>query len=104
MRLGRAVQVDPVKPTLKAPGTKRLKLIYAELLSNFGFKFNLRRYTSGGQVLCSSLSLDRIRPDTLKFLDVKLLGRYNLKVGPARCLGCLGIHHCLLVVHLCTLT
>ena len=24
--LGRAVQVDPIKPTLKAPGTKRLKL------------------------------------------------------------------------------
>jgi hypothetical protein len=23
---GRAVQVDPIKPTLKAPGTKRLKL------------------------------------------------------------------------------
>jgi hypothetical protein len=24
--LGRAVQVDPVKPTLKAPGSKHLKL------------------------------------------------------------------------------
>jgi hypothetical protein len=25
---GRAVQVDPMKPMLKAPGTKRLKLNY----------------------------------------------------------------------------
>ena len=25
---GRAVQVDPIKPTLKAPGIKRLKLRY----------------------------------------------------------------------------
>ena len=40
---GGAVQVDPMKPTLKPPGTKRLKLKYDELLSNFAFKFNLRR-------------------------------------------------------------
>jgi len=38
------VQVDPIKPTMKAPGTERFKLEYEELLSNFGFKFNLRRY------------------------------------------------------------
>ena len=41
---GRAVQVDPIKPTLKAPGTKRLKLKYDKLLSSFAFNFNLRRY------------------------------------------------------------
>ena len=41
---GRAVQVDPIKPTLKAPGTKRLKLKCDEPLSNFAFNFNLRRY------------------------------------------------------------
>jgi len=39
------VQVDPIKPTLKAPGTERLKLKYDEPPSNFAFKFNLRRYT-----------------------------------------------------------
>ena len=39
-----AVQVDPIRPTLKAPGTKRLKLKYDEPVSNFAFKFNLRRY------------------------------------------------------------
>ena len=38
------MQVDPIKPTLKAPGTKRLKLKYDGLLSSFAFKFNLRRY------------------------------------------------------------
>jgi len=38
------VQVDPIKTTLKAPGTKRLKLNCAEPLSNIAFSFNLRRY------------------------------------------------------------
>jgi len=32
-----------MKPTLKPLGTKRLKLEYDGLLSNFGFKFSLRR-------------------------------------------------------------
>ena len=39
------MQVDPCRPTLKAPITKRLKLKYDELLSSFAFNFNLRRYT-----------------------------------------------------------
>jgi len=38
------VQLRPIGPTLKAPGTKRLKLNYGVPLSNFDFKFNLRRY------------------------------------------------------------
>jgi len=40
-----------MKSILKAPGTKRLKLNYDELLSIIAYKFNLRRYTkvvSGG--------------------------------------------------------
>jgi hypothetical protein len=41
------VQVDPIKLTLKGAGTKRLKLKYYKLLSEFPFKFNLRRYTRG---------------------------------------------------------
>ena len=41
---GRAVQVDPIKPTLKPPGTKRLKLEYDEPLSSFAFNFKLRHY------------------------------------------------------------
>ena len=39
---GRAVQVDTIKPMLKAPVPKRLKLKYDKLLSTFAFNFNLR--------------------------------------------------------------
>jgi hypothetical protein len=39
------VQVEPITPTLKAPGPQRLKLKFDGLLSNFAFKFNMRRYT-----------------------------------------------------------
>ena len=38
------MQVDSIKPTLTAPGIKRLKLKYDEVLSSFAFNFNLRRY------------------------------------------------------------
>ena len=37
------MQVERIKPTLKAPGIKHLKLKYDEPLSSFTFKFNLRR-------------------------------------------------------------
>jgi len=43
---GRAVQVDPLKPTSKAPGTMPLTLEYDKLHSNSAFNFNLRRYTT----------------------------------------------------------
>ena len=39
------MQVAPIKPTLKTPGTKRLRLRCDEPLSDFAFNFNLRRYT-----------------------------------------------------------
>ena len=38
------MQLDPIKPTLKAPGSKRLKLHYDASLSTFAFRFNLRRH------------------------------------------------------------
>jgi len=41
---GTAVQVDPIKSTLKAPGTKRLQLKSDEPLSSIAFKLNSRRY------------------------------------------------------------
>jgi len=41
---GWVVQIDPIKPILKAPGTKRFKLRYDGPLSNFAFKFHLRHY------------------------------------------------------------
>jgi hypothetical protein len=50
---GKAVQVDPMKPTLKAPETKPLNLQYDEPLSIFAFNFNLRRYS---QVSASALA------------------------------------------------
>ena len=39
------MQVDPIKPTLKAPGMNGLKLKYDDPHLNFGFKINLRRYS-----------------------------------------------------------
>jgi len=42
------VQVDPMKPKLKPPGTKLLKLKCDKLLSNHAFKINLRLYTEAG--------------------------------------------------------
>jgi len=42
---GTAVQVEPMKPMLKAPGTKQLNLKYDELLSSFAFNSKLRRYS-----------------------------------------------------------
>ena len=45
------MQVDPIKPTLKAPGTKRLTLNCDTLLSISAFKFNLRRYPEEADLL-----------------------------------------------------
>jgi hypothetical protein len=41
------VQVDPIKPMLKAAGITLLELKYDTALSNFAFEFNLRRYSVG---------------------------------------------------------
>ena len=49
------VQVAPIKPTLKAPGTKRLKLEFDELLSNFAFNFNTRRCRLGAAAAAAPL-------------------------------------------------
>ena len=48
------MQVDPIKPTLNAPGTKRLILKCDEPLSDFAFNFNLRRYTEARRVTWSA--------------------------------------------------
>jgi len=42
------MQGDPIKPTSKAPGTKRSNLKYDELPSNFAFNLILRRYMKEG--------------------------------------------------------
>ena len=36
------MQIDPIKPTLKPPGTEHMKPNYDKLLLEFAFKFNLR--------------------------------------------------------------
>jgi hypothetical protein len=51
---GRAAQVDPIKPTLKAPGTRQIKLKYYTLLESFGYNFNLRGFTMGKRYLTLS--------------------------------------------------
>jgi len=38
------VQANPIKPTLKAPGSERLKLKCDILLLTYAFRCNLRRY------------------------------------------------------------
>ena len=48
------MQVKPMNPKLKAPGTKRLKLFFVNLLSSFAFDFNLRRYIKAVQNGASS--------------------------------------------------
>jgi hypothetical protein len=59
------VQVEPIKPVLKAPGTKCLKLKCDEPLSSFDFNFNLRHYTvvdcvdgsrAAGLALCTAFA------------------------------------------------
>jgi hypothetical protein len=64
---GRAVQVDPIKPALKAPGSKGLELISDAPLSNCAFKFNLRRYSVGrrheqGAVRRRAVQVDPTKP------------------------------------------
>jgi hypothetical protein len=39
-RLGKVVQVDPMKPILKPPGTKHFEPKCDKVLSTFGFDFN----------------------------------------------------------------
>ena len=38
------MQVDPIKPKLKAPASMHLKLRCDGQVSNFAFKFKMRRY------------------------------------------------------------
>ena len=55
------MQVDPIKPKLKAPGTKHLKLKYHGPLSNFTFKFNLRRYTEEARMFSSEAGCRKVQ-------------------------------------------
>ena len=81
------VQVDPIKPTLKAPGIKLSKLKHGKLHSNFGFIFNLRRYNVAGggagiirrevaEILTPALDRGLTRDDAARFL-LCLAGAYT---------------------------
>ena len=63
---GRAVQVDPIKPTLKAHGTKRLKLYYDEPPSHFADNFNLRRHSPGPAWVAVSAAMQPPRQRTVQ--------------------------------------
>ena len=59
--LGRAVQVDPIKSTLKAPGTKRLKVEYGKppsILLQFCFQFQLAPLHLGSGPLAHALLVE----------------------------------------------
>jgi len=66
------VQVDPIKPKLKPPGTKRLKLNCDILLSTCALKSNMRHYSKverswegiagRGFLIPNSAQLELIRP------------------------------------------
>ena len=65
------MQVDPVKPTLKAPGTKRLKLKCDEPLSDFAFNFNMRRCNEA----CIKNCEDAIEKGRELRVEYKMIGR-----------------------------
>jgi len=80
------VQVDPIKPTLKSPGTMRLKLEFDELRSIFAFKFSLRRYIKeDGELLsklqhCQNAVVGQYRL-TLSQPTLKALGTQRLELS-----------------------
>jgi hypothetical protein len=69
------MQVDPIQPVLKPLGTKRLKLKYHKLLSNFAFNFNVCRYT--GARVRDVL----IREESRAAAEISAVRRCRLKVS-----------------------
>ena len=59
------MQVDPIKPTLKAPGSMHLRLRYDGAVSNFAFKFNMCRYIEAG-ARAGLIAPDQVTFDYLK--------------------------------------
>ena len=78
-RHGGAVQVDPTRLMLKAPGTKPLKLKYDKLLSRFAFKFTLRRYTMAAAAAATAAA-----PDATAATREEAVGalRADMLIGP----------------------
>ena len=79
---GRAVQVDPMKPTLKAPVSKRLTLKHDGLLSSFAFNFSLRCYmlaTAGETALMPVAGVAAGGVTKFAALIASMVGRCRLK-------------------------
>jgi hypothetical protein len=82
---GRAVQVEPMKRMLKAPGSMLLKTRYDGPLSSFVFNFDLGRYTveaeaiaaNGGKTMVSLQELVDIHAN----FSVAGVGVSGIKVG-----------------------
>jgi len=72
------VQVGPIKPTLKAPGTEPMKQKWDELLSNFAFKFKLRLYNQGRRADARGAHGTAAQVDHIK-LTLKAPGTKRLK-------------------------
>jgi len=92
------VQVDPIKPTLKAPGTKRLTQKCDESLSNFAFNFNLRRYTSGNEPVFA-FKAQNVGDMTIKGItvtDFRISANVYIHIGvtPGRAVQVDPIHPC----------
>ena len=62
------MQLDPMKPSLKAPGSMLLILRYDGPVSNFAFKFILHRYTEAVAAL----------RDMLRFVVIETASGYIL--------------------------
>ena len=76
------MQVAAIKPTVKAPGIKLLKLKCDERLSNFAFKFNLRRYTMDQSALARADAMNADMVFVLGNLSVLDSGTHA-EVGPS---------------------
>ena len=63
-----------MKPTLKAPEAKRLKLRYYELLSKLASNFDLRRYIEAELI---NIALERLRRN-------RVVGRCRLTLSNPR--------------------
>ena len=61
---GQAVQVDPIKPTLKSLETKpsKVKYSYDGLLSRFAFNFNLRHHMTAACVVVAKTQASDVPP------------------------------------------
>ena len=84
------MHLDPFKPALKAPGTKRLKLAHKKLLSNFALNFNLRRYYLGsagaaGEAAAAEQNLYEVRLAVESFAaELAMVGRCRLTLSNSR--------------------